>query len=121
LSKWPDSSAFPILFASTHQFSSATDSESDNNEETFYPGTGSHILESDPVYPYIINIPLRPGTGSAEWRNAVATSILPRLITFRPDIILFSAGFDSHKDDEVGDLELVDEVCIIIDDLNLVS
>ena len=50
----------------------------------------------------IQNVPLMPGLASSEnWRAAFTNSILPRLIEFRPDFILISAGFDAHCKDPI--------------------
>ncbi|KAJ3286807.1 hypothetical protein HK104_008868 [Borealophlyctis nickersoniae] len=91
------------MFVSTHQYDADT-----NPTEPFYPGTGGVVEPSDPAYDYIINLPLKPGSGSTEFRQAVM-SVMARMQNFKPDLVLVSAGFDSHKDDDIGDLELIDE------------
>jgi acetoin utilization deacetylase AcuC-like enzyme len=96
---------FPILLASTHQFEVSSD-----DSDAFFPGTGNHIEDGHPFYDICINCPLPPQSGSKEWRSAVTKHILPRFTAFVPDLILISAGFDSHKDDVNGDLNLLDEV-----------
>lgn len=71
-----------------------------------------------PFFPYsasgektenMLNVPLPAGAGSAEFRTAVERQWLPRLERFRPQMVFISAGFDAHRDDEMGGLELVDE------------
>jgi acetoin utilization deacetylase AcuC-like enzyme len=57
----------------------------------------------------IVNVPLRPGSGSAEFRHAMDESILPALAAFRPDFILISAGFDAHQDDPLAGLNFTDQ------------
>ncbi len=85
----------------------------DNNPNLFYtsihqmplyPGTG-HMSETG-TYNNIVNIPLKPNAGSAEFRHAVNSILLPRLEEFNPDLILISAGFDAHKDDPLGQMKL---------------
>ncbi|TPX64529.1 hypothetical protein SpCBS45565_g05792 [Spizellomyces sp. 'palustris'] len=49
------------------------------------------------------------GTFSAKFRKALKEQALPALRAFAPTLILISAGFDSHAEDHVGDLNLVDE------------
>lgn len=79
------------FFASSHQM-------------PLYPGTGS---PSD--LPNILDVPLRPGTGSEEFRAAWTDEILPALEAFNPEFIFVSAGFDGHKQDPLAQLYLEDE------------
>ena len=71
-----------------------------------------------PFYPYcgaasgnahIINIPLAAHTGSAGFRAAVSDIWLPTLDVFRPELLMISAGFDAHREDEMAMLQLTDE------------
>ena len=71
-----------------------------------------------PYYPYrgadsgndhIINVPLPAGTASTGFRDAVTQHWLPALETFRPELLLFSAGFDAHRDDAMAGLALVED------------
>jgi acetoin utilization deacetylase AcuC-like enzyme len=68
-----------------------------------------------PLYPYcgfdnpaenMINVPLRAGSGSEEFRAAVTERWLPALEEFRPEMILVSAGFDAHVEDPLAGLKL---------------
>ena len=68
----------------------------------FYPGRMQDIQRD-----HIINTPLPAGTGSAAYRHAVERQWLQALQAFAPDLILISAGFDAHRDDPLGQLELV--------------
>ena len=71
----------------------------------------------------MLNLPLGPGTGSAEMRAAWDGVILPAAQAFRPDLILISAGFDAHAADPLGGLEwqtedfawLTDRICDLAD------
>lgn len=54
----------------------------------------------------LIDVPLAPGAGSAEFRAAVRAQWLPAMTTFEPEMILVSAGFDAHQRDPLGDLRL---------------
>ncbi|HMT14181.1 MAG TPA: histone deacetylase family protein [Aestuariivirga sp.] len=73
-----------------------------------------------PLYPFtgeaheqgvgnIFNAPLSEGTGSAAFREAMRTVILPALDDFSPDLLIISAGFDAHHRDPIGGLELTEE------------
>jgi acetoin utilization deacetylase AcuC-like enzyme len=81
-----------VFYASTHQ-------------SPLYPGTGAR---SETGVGNIVNVPLRPGSGSLEFRRAFDEVILPALEDFRPDIVLISAGFDAHRRDPLAQLMLVE-------------
>ena len=50
----------------------------------------------------VVSVALKHGTKSQDFRDIVATRLLPRLADFKPDLILVSAGFDGHRDDVQG-------------------
>jgi acetoin utilization deacetylase AcuC-like enzyme len=54
----------------------------------------------------IVNCPLPPGAGSAEFRAAVTTHWLPALEQFAPQLLFVSAGFDAHAADDLAELRL---------------
>ena len=83
-----------LFFASTHQ-------------APLYPGTGA-ANETGIAYK-VVNAPLPPGAGSAAWRRAMETALLPALDAFAPELILVSAGFDAHKADPLAQMELETE------------
>lgn len=56
----------------------------------------------------MVNIPVDGGTDSATLRAIVTDTWLPRLRTFAPQLILISAGFDAHREDSMGQLNLVE-------------
>ncbi|HEX6609191.1 MAG TPA: histone deacetylase family protein, partial [Hyphomicrobiaceae bacterium] len=51
---------------------------------------------------------LRPGDGGARFREAFEARILPSLMSFQPDMIFISAGFDAHEADPLANLRLVE-------------
>ena len=79
-----------VLYVSTHQF-------------PYYPGSGSD--QEKGKFNNIFNIPLPAGTNSEEYLNAYEF-VLKKLKEFKPEFILFSAGFDAHKDDPLAQLQL---------------
>ncbi len=56
----------------------------------------------------LVNVGLPPRSGSEAFRAAVTTHWLPALEAFRPELIYISAGFDAHREDDMGNLGLVD-------------
>ncbi|MBM3561565.1 MAG: histone deacetylase family protein [Alphaproteobacteria bacterium] len=88
---WSDSNA---LYASTHQM-------------PLYPGTGS--VSETGAHDTIVNAPLVKGDGGVQFREALASRILPRLDAFLPDLIILCAGFDAHLHDPLGGLRFVAE------------
>ncbi|MCL4696297.1 MAG: histone deacetylase family protein, partial [Burkholderiaceae bacterium] len=70
-----------------------------------------------PLYPYsgavpkgtnMVNVPLPPYTRGPQMREAVEQQWLPALEAFRPQLIFVSAGFDAHREDELGQMGLVE-------------
>lgn len=82
-----------VLYASTHQF-------------PLYPGTGR---AEETGIGNLVNVPLPPGTDSKRFRAAVTQRILPALETFRPQLLLVSAGFDAHAKDPLASLLLEED------------
>jgi acetoin utilization deacetylase AcuC-like enzyme len=72
-------------------------------QHPFYPYSGA----DDPAR-NMVNIPLAAGAGSREFRQAVREAWIPALNEFAPELILFSAGFDAHAEDDMAMLGLVD-------------
>tara|TARA_B100001109_G_C18777189_1_gene433622 strand:+ start:63 stop:992 length:930 start_codon:yes stop_codon:yes gene_type:complete len=79
-----------VLYISTHQY-------------PYYPGSGSENEKGK--FNNILNIPLKAGTSSNEYLNAYE-HVLNKLKKFRPEFLLFSAGFDAHIDDPLAQLKL---------------
>ena len=72
-------------------------------QHPFYPYAGANSGND-----HIINVPLAAGTGSLEFRDAVTNRWLPALEKFKPELLLISAGFDAHWEDDMAMLKLVD-------------
>jgi len=72
-------------------------------QHPFYPYSGT-----ESPAPNMVNIPLAAGAGSKQFRDAVNEAWIPALNEFRPELILFSAGFDAHAEDEMAMLRLSD-------------
>lgn len=63
----------------------------------------------DYTNPHIVNSPLPAGTGSMAFRHAIERDWIPALAAHKPDFIFVSAGFDAHKHDPIGQLDLVED------------
>lgn len=78
---------------------------------TCYPGTGwPNEFGEGPGRGFTLNLPMEPGTGDEECLDLFETSYLPVAKEFKPDFVLISAGFDGHKKDPLGQLELTEYV-----------
>jgi len=82
-----------VLYISTHQY-------------PYYPGSGSK--KETGKFNNILNIPLEAGTTADEYLNAYEL-VLKKLKEFKPEFLLFSAGFDAHIDDPLAQLRLNSE------------
>lgn len=72
-----------------------------------YPGTGHETERGEGKgLGLIMNFPLPRGTGNDEFERLYREKLVPAARRFRPDLILVSAGYDSHRDDPLGDLAL---------------
>ena len=58
--------------------------------------------------PNMVNVGLPARVGSDAFREAVLEQWLPALDAFAPQLIYISAGFDAHREDDMGNLALVE-------------
>jgi acetoin utilization deacetylase AcuC-like enzyme len=85
-----------VFFFSIHQFG-----------PYFYPGTGSAGEQGrGPGLGYTLNAPMPPGATDADYLRVFRQVLRPAIDRFRPEFILVSAGFDAHRADPLGELEL---------------
>jgi acetoin utilization deacetylase AcuC-like enzyme len=66
----------------------------------FWPGTGGPESSSDGI----VNVPLKAGSGDAEYRHAFDDVVEPVVRAFAPDLVLVSAGFDAHREDPMAEM-----------------
>ena len=85
---WGDAS---VMYCSTH-------------EMPLYPGTGAKDERGD--FDTIVNAPLKAGDGGEVFRDAFTGLILPRLMAYRPELVIISAGFDAHWRDPLANINL---------------
>lgn len=72
-------------------------------QHPFYPFTGH---ESDTAH--VVNIPLVAGTGGKQFREEIEKHWLPALHRFQPQLLMISAGFDGHLQDEMAQMQLLE-------------
>jgi len=83
-----------VLYFSTHQF-------------PHYPGSGSATeVGRGAGEGFTINVPLPPGQGDAEYFQIFNRLLRPVAESFRPELILISAGFDAYIDDPLGGMRV---------------
>ena len=83
-----------VLYLSTHQ-------------SPWYPGTGGFSdLGEDRGRGYTVNFPIRAGMGNFFYRSLLREFVQPILHSYRPEMILVSAGFDAHRNDPLGGMHL---------------
>jgi acetoin utilization deacetylase AcuC-like enzyme len=98
-----------VLFFSVHQ-------------SPFYPGSGlvgergGRAGEGRTV-----NLPLPAGLGDGAYQAAFDDILRPIAQRFRPDLVLVSAGFDAHRDDPLGGMQVSTEgfaaLCGVVRDI----
>jgi len=83
-----------VLFISTHQF-------------PYYPGSGAiNETGTGAGEGFTINIPLPAGCADAEYLEVFQEVVVPAAERFAPDWILVSAGFDPHRRDPLGGMDV---------------
>jgi acetoin utilization deacetylase AcuC-like enzyme len=85
-----------VLFCSSHQF-------------PYYPGTGAP--EETGVGEgagYTVNVALPAGRGDADYGAVFHDVFLPIARAYRPDLVLVSAGFDPHRADPIGGMDVTE-------------
>jgi acetoin utilization deacetylase AcuC-like enzyme len=70
-------------------------------QHPFYPHT-----DIDHPAANMLNLPVPAYTKGMDVRELIEAMWMPRLEAFRPQMIFISAGFDAHRDDELGQLRL---------------
>jgi acetoin utilization deacetylase AcuC-like enzyme len=80
-----------VLFVSLHQW-------------PFYPGTGGPDDQAETT----LNVPLRAGSGDAEYAAAFSAVVEPAVRAFEPELVVVSAGFDAHERDPLADMQVTE-------------
>lgn len=83
-----------VLYSSLHQY-------------PFYPGTGAaHEVGRGEGKGFTINKPLPAGSGDDEFLGAITAILDETTDLIRPDVVMISAGFDAHRDDQLANLNV---------------
>jgi len=86
-----------VLYFSVHQF-------------PFYPGTGSESEKGvGKGLNFTINAPLHAGSTDADYMQVFENKLKPAALSFSPDFVLISAGFDAHKNDLLGGMKATEQ------------
>lgn len=76
-----------------------------------YPGTGREFERgTGSGLGTTLNSTILPHQGDDEYRRRILNELIPAFDEFMPDVILVSAGFDAHADDDMSDIKLSREV-----------
>ena len=73
-------------------------------QHPFYPLGGSRSNASN-----LVNLPVPAYTKGMEVRELIESAWMPRLEAFRPEMVFISAGFDAHREDDLGQMGLVEQ------------
>jgi acetoin utilization deacetylase AcuC-like enzyme len=79
-----------VLFVSIHEW-------------PLYPGTGpASYLGEGAGEGYTVNLPVPGGSGDETYRSLVAHVVAPLILSWEPQLVLVSAGFDAHRADPLA-------------------
>ncbi len=87
-----------VLYFSTHRYG------------FFYPGTGgAKEVGKGKGEGFTVNVPLSTGAGDADYANIFEKFLKPIALEYQPQLVLVSAGFDTHQDDPLGGMEVTEK------------
>ncbi|MDP3616661.1 MAG: histone deacetylase family protein, partial [Rhodoferax sp.] len=73
-------------------------------QHPFYPMDWTHTGASN-----LVNVPVPAYTKGMEIRELIENAWIPRLEEFAPEMIFISAGFDAHREDDMGQMGLMEQ------------
>jgi acetoin utilization deacetylase AcuC-like enzyme len=83
-----------VLYVSSHQF-------------PYYPGTGAaDEIGTGTGRGFTVNLPLAAGATETDYDRVYSAVAAPILLTYKPELIVVSAGFDAYKDDPLAAMRL---------------
>ena len=90
--------ASEVLYFSTHRYG------------FFYPGTGAPAeMGTRKGEGFTVNVPMLPGCGDAEYGNIFLHVLKPIALSYKPQLILVSAGFDTYYRDPLGGMKMTEK------------
>ena len=78
-------------------------------QHPFYPYSGTENPATN-----MCNVPVAAGTRGEEFRTIVSDIWMPRLVSFKPQMVFISAGFDAHYEDDMASLGLLESDYIYV-------
>jgi acetoin utilization deacetylase AcuC-like enzyme len=86
-----------VLYFSTHRYG------------FFYPGTGAPAeVGSGKGEGFTVNVPMSPGSGDADYGNVFLHLLKPIALSYKPQLIFVSAGFDTYSHDPLGGMRMTE-------------
>ncbi len=86
-----------VFFCSFHQY-------------PHYPGTGGKTeMGAGDGLGYTMNFPMRAGSGNDDYMHLMDECAAPAIKNYAPELLLISAGFDAHRNDPLGGINLTEE------------
>jgi len=83
-----------VLYMSTHQY-------------PYYPGTGAfHEVGRGAGEGYTVNMPMQTGYGTGDFLRLIDEVVKPITLSYQPQLILISAGFDTYEGDPLGGMNV---------------
>ncbi len=87
-----------VLYFSTHRYG------------FFYPGTGApEEVGKGKGEGFTVNVPMPAGCGDAEYGNVFLHVLKPIALSYKPQLILVSAGFDTYSRDPLGGMRMTEK------------
>ena len=73
---------------------------------SFFQNPQFHFSGADTQAPNMVNLPVPAYTKGIDVRELIEMMWIPRLEAFKPEMIFISAGFDAHREDDMGQMSL---------------
>ncbi|MGD1903036.1 MAG: histone deacetylase [Geitlerinemataceae cyanobacterium] len=77
------------------------------HQHPYYPGTGR--IDNCGTIGNILNVPMASGSTIEDYRRAIDNKVRPFFASFRPDLLIVSAGYDANRDDRLAGIDLLPE------------
>jgi acetoin utilization deacetylase AcuC-like enzyme len=73
------------------------------HQHPLYPGTGAATdVGSGPGRGFTVNVPVPAGTDDSDYQSLVEHVVAPLALSFEPQLMLISAGYDAHREDQLA-------------------